>query len=167
MADVILGILEAEEGHVPPLCIRCGKPATVFRSVRLAWSPDWMHLLLVGTFVPFVIITLLSRKRMRVNAPFCDAHRNYWRNRRLMSTAAFLIPLLGLAVLFLAFDNSGLPPRLQSPFVLAWGLSVAWLLLFTGLRVITLRASRIDEESIELSGAAPEFVERLAAERAL
>jgi hypothetical protein len=165
MADVTLGILEAEEGHLPPVCIRCGKPATVFRSIRLAWSPEWMHLLLVGTFVPFVVLALLSRKRMRLNAPFCDAHRNYWRNRRLMTTVAFVIPFSGLGMLFLAFGNAGLPSRLQSPFVWAWGLSVAWLLLFTGLRLITLRASRIDEDSIELVGAASEFVERLAAER--
>jgi len=165
MAEVTLGILEAEEGLLPPVCIRCGRPAAVYRPVRLAWSPEWVHLLLIATFVPFVILALLSRKRTQLNAPFCDTHRNYWRNRRILTTIAFMIPFLGFLALVLAFGRNGLPSRLQSPFVLAWGLSILWLLLFTGLRLITLRASRIGDQSMELIGAAPEFVQRLAAER--
>jgi hypothetical protein len=165
MAHVSIGVLEAQEGHFPPTCIRCGRPATVYKSARLTWRPELVHLLLIGTFLPFVIFALLSRKRMRIKAPFCEVHRNYWLNRRILRLIAFMAPPLVVGAVLLLSGTSELPERLQTPWGLLWIISVAWLVLFAAVRFTGIRPTRIDDESMDLSGASPEFVERLTTER--
>jgi len=167
MAQVTIGVLEAQEGHFPPVCIRCGRPAAVYKSTRLTWRPELVHVLLLGTFVPFVIFALLSRKRMRIKAPFCDAHRNYWLNRRILRLIAFVAPVIVLGAALFLFGTSDLPERLRTPWGLLWIVSVVWLVLFAALRFTAIRPTKIDDESMDLSGASPEFVERLTAERAV
>jgi hypothetical protein len=166
MAQVTIGVLEAQDGHFPPVCIRCGQPAAVYKSTRLTWRPELVHVLLLATFVPFVLFALLSRKRMQIKAPFCDAHRNYWLNRRILRGIAFVVPLIGLGAVLFLLGLSELPERLQSAWGLLWIVSVAWLVLFAALRFTAIRPTRIDDESMDLRGASPEFVERLTAERA-
>src|SRR5690242_4942118 len=89
MAEVRLGRLEAEEGELPPLCLRCGAPATMYNSRRLAWQPGWVVVLFALTFWPLLLMSLLIRKRMRLRAPFCDAHGNYWRRRFLIAAIVY------------------------------------------------------------------------------
>ena len=66
MAQVRLGRLEAEEGELPPLCIRCGKPAVVFKPRAFGGYPEWSYLLLLLTFWAFLMAAPLLRQRMRV-----------------------------------------------------------------------------------------------------
>src|SRR6516165_7933208 len=102
MSQVILGRFEAEEGELPPVCLRCGAPAAVFKRWTLTCYPDWSYLLLLVTIWPFLLASPLLRQRMRVLVPFCVAHRRYWLKRRLLfwvslaAMAAVLIIILPL-----------------------------------------------------------------------
>jgi len=102
MARVHLGRLEAEQGELPPLCLRCGALAVVYKARRLAWQPVWTIILFGVTLWPLLVVSLIIRKRMSVLVPFCSVHRNHWLWRGLLALLAYgaLAALVFLDYLF-------------------------------------------------------------------
>jgi hypothetical protein len=64
-------------------------------------------------------------------------------------------------------QDSRLPNRLSSPYVLAWAISISWLILFSALRMGSLRPIRIEEEDMDLARVSPEFATHLEADRGI
>src|SRR5262245_40258178 len=166
MAEVRLGRLEAEEGELPPLCLRCGAPATMYNARRLAWQPGWVVVLFALTFWPLLVMSLLIRKRMRLLAPFCHAHRNYWRRRFLIAAtvygglAGFVMAGFMLLVVAQADGRTVVNPLL--PF---WFIGLYFLAAIFLVQLGSIRATEITDDSIALTGVAAEFVNHFRKEK--
>src|SRR5262245_28530139 len=89
MAQIRLGRYEAE-GGLPRVCMRCGAPATLFKTKNFSWYPSWVYILLLAGLLPFAIVALIMQKKMRVSAPLCDQHKHHW----VWPTAAAVVALL-------------------------------------------------------------------------
>ena len=166
MAQVRLGRLEAEEGELPPLCLRCGKPASLYRARYFGWQPGYTYLTVFLTILPFFLITLLTRRRMRVLAPWCPAHRRYGLLRMVLfaSMLSFLVCLLVLGTAWLTAQIRHQDPA-AGVLLACWIAGPLCLGAVLIVRINALRANEITEESITLQGVAEAFAARWQAER--
>src|SRR5438874_1356496 len=146
MAQVKLGRFEAEEGELPPLCLRCGAPATGFKSLQFSSYPDWSYLLLLLTFWPFLIAAPLLRQRMRVLAPLCPTHRKYWLRRRLLFWVCIAILICLLIVsLPVAADSNPSGGSFGAVWFLFWIAGLFWLVGTFLVRINALYAMEITD----------------------
>jgi hypothetical protein len=167
MAQIRLGRYEAEEGELPPLCLRCGAPAVLFKAKLLSWQPAWTYIVFGLTFWPLLAFTAILRKRMRLLAPFCAAHRNHWQRRRLLSWSVLggllILFLLGiLLAIRLELENI----RVPNPFLLFWVAGMAITFAIELLRAGSIRPIEISDEAITLTNVAEAFVVQWRLERA-
>jgi hypothetical protein len=166
MAQVMLGRLEAEEGELPPVCLVCGAPAVVYKVGSFNFCPDWCYLCLLLTFWPFLVASVLARQRMKVLAPLCAAHRNYWRARRLkrvMVVAVMVLFLFSIYVLLLSLD---LPFEFFGTlWIVFWIAGVFWLGLIFISRIYVIYASELTDDRITLDRVSALFVSKLHAEK--
>jgi hypothetical protein len=56
MASVRIGRYEAVEGLLPPVCMKCGAEALLFKKKTFSWHPSWVLLLLIAGLLPFLIV---------------------------------------------------------------------------------------------------------------
>jgi hypothetical protein len=160
MALVTLSWFEAEEGHLPPWCLVCGEPAAIYRRETLAHYPAWIYVLLFVWIVPFVVSAILTGRRIRVLAPFCTAHKNYWFQRRLWLLGLLILPFLLVVGASLASGEVALLSLQVSAFV-----AVCWLVILTGIRQTMIRAQRITDEGVTLAGVSEGFASQVEKER--
>jgi hypothetical protein len=160
MAQILLGFDEIEDG-LPPVCVRCGDRATVFKDHVFTWTPQWIGL--TAFFLPLTIaLAIALRKRVKVPVPFCERHQNHWRWRLQVTLlgAAVLVPLLGLGILLLwifANDDRVAPVILYG--LLGWLVLLgAWLITVAALYTTVLRPVDVTERSITLAGVSQAFV---------
>jgi hypothetical protein len=150
MAQVRLDRHQAEDGYLPPVCMRCGAPATCQRRKHFKKA----------TSTRAVILTWIV-------APLCGFHRWHWVFRRLAMCFAFLF--------FGAAYCSGLLANLLAQIGLngVEGLSLSIALALGGcivpalwLQRTSLRVIAVGTGDLLLNGVAQEFVEALAKYRA-
>jgi len=161
MPQVRLGRFEAEEGELPPVCLRCGAPAAVFKRWTLTCYPDWSYLLLLVTIWPFLLASPLLRQRMRVLVPFCMAHRGYWLRRRLL----FWVSLAVMAAVMIVILPILADGSLGAVWLLFWIVGIIWLAGIFVVRVDALYAMEMTDDSITLNGVSAIFVHQLRAEK--
>jgi hypothetical protein len=166
---VRLGRFEAEQGELPPLCMRCGAPAALYKARQLSWQPVWTYFVFGLTFWPVLLLAGLMRKRMRLLAPFCQRHRNYWR-RRTAKTALLFLGLLALFVLIapailIAAQNRDEENAARILLLLFWLAGVVATIAFLLFRRRSLHATEITDDAIVLTGVAEAFVRQWRAER--
>lgn len=163
MAQVRLGRLEAEEGLLPPVCLRCGQPATGYQRRTYSWHPSWVHILHVATVWPLALAALLTRKRLQVCAPYCDEHRATARRRRLVLISG--LGGFGAMLIAIWLNEGGFGSLLDSPLYVSYFLSLLWLARLGILRINMIRPKEITDDSITLTGVSPTFVSQHRAER--
>lgn len=56
-------VVATKQTEFPPICIKTGAPATVFKTRKLSWHSPWAYLGLLGGLLPFVVIALVTTKR--------------------------------------------------------------------------------------------------------
>src|SRR5258707_9669465 len=106
MAQIRLSRYEAEEGMLPPICVRCGAPATRYKGVGFSTLADWFYLLVLFILWPLAVLAVLLRQRVRFLLPVCDGHRNHWRWRRAVLVCCFVLVVCYLGMLLDAVNNS-------------------------------------------------------------
>jgi hypothetical protein len=163
MAQLLITFDEVEEG-LPAVCMRCGRPATVFLERRFTWYPQWVGAT-VGLLPLFLLLVLLVRQRLTVAVPFCERHRNHWRVRArfALGGAAVLAVAAGAGVaLLLLLDHYGAADGLVGPFVLVWLLLFAgWVIPVAALYSSVIRAVDMTDRSICLGGVSRAFVDAM------
>jgi hypothetical protein len=172
MATVRLGRYEVEKYGLPDTCARCGAGAVVAPDKRFSWSPPWLAvLILLGLLglVLYVVLALSLAKRRTVPLPFCERHRNYWRNRQIFIwgglAAVFLFGVLAIP-LGVVVDDKGITDNTTLIASLGTGgLFLTWLLSAAVVQTQTIRAGEISDLSITLTGLSPEFAEALGEAR--
>jgi hypothetical protein len=101
---------------------------------------------------------------MRVEAPFCEEHKNHWSWRTLVTLTSLLVPavpLLGGILLAVTLDENQLSGLKIGLFVAAGVLFVAWLIVAVVLSSTAIRVVEITDESITLAGVHQAFVDEL------
>lgn len=162
MAVVRLGRHEAEKGALPPVCMRCGAPATLTKAKRFRWYPSWVNILILVGLLPYIIVAAIMTKRMRVAAPLCDAHRHHglWNDVLVpcLLAAVFIVPCGGGFFINTVFKiKGGESLGLVIVFSLLLGL-VAWIITAVVVGARTIRPEEIADRSITLKGVSEVFV---------
>jgi hypothetical protein len=174
MAQLRLSRYEAEEGMLPPLCVRCGNPATRYQGVGVSSLPVWAYLLLMVTCWPLGLAAAILPQRVRLLLPVCETHRRHWLWRRAALAACLVVMALYLNLLLSAANSA---PRdqvfvLQFLFWLVGFWFLFWLIgpmlaavvLLTRIKMTW--ASEISEEAVRLAGVHQNVVHAYRAEHA-
>src|SRR5262249_14664962 len=153
MSKVRLGRYEIEHGLLPPLCMRCGAPATTTKRKTFSWSPSWIYVLILFGLLPFVIVALILTRRMRIEAPLCAAHQKHWSGRALFLVLGLVgFCAMGLTAMALLPDKprgaeSGLSGLLCIGTLFGGSL---WLIAAAVLQATAIHPTEITERSITL-----------------
>lgn len=140
---------------LPPMCVKCGQPATDKPVVKtFSWHhPGFYLLIFVGVLI-YVIVALIVRKTIRVAVPLCAHHR---QRRGVWITLAWVLPLIGIADAFVL-------PRL-------FDLDSGWIALIVVVSILAglilwaavsnpIRPQSIDNFSAEFSGFCDPFLDQ-------
>ncbi len=167
MATIRLGRYEAREGNLPPVCIRCGTAASVYRKKVFVYSPWWIYLGIPLGFWTFFILAWYWSKAARVRVPLCPLHRNLWRWQQPALISACAIVCVGFGLIPLALADQGHYETAQERkiavvAILAIGAAVCLYMAATiALKYLGIHATDVNPNSITLTGVAAEFVEAL------
>jgi hypothetical protein len=166
MAAVQLSRYEAEEGKLPPYCMRCGAPSVVFKQKRLFWIPPWFWLFFFFGILPWVLVRLVATKRMRVSIPLCERHKNHWKARSWFASGGLvLLVLLAVALAILEAHNVLDPRMLGMGLATIFVLGILWLISICILDDTSIRPAEITNDSITLKRVSNAFIEPLRARR--
>ena len=146
--------MRGETVYLPPLCVKCGRPAAG-KPVEKTFSwhrPAWYLLILIGLLV-YVIVALVVRKSIRIGVPLCTEHA---QRRSLWVTLSWVLPLIGIADAFV------LPRFNVDP---GWTVLITIVSLLSGLVIWAvvgnpIRPQSIDEFRAEFSGFCEPFLEQ-------
>ena len=153
--EVSLSLSECEPGALPPVCAKCGAPATGETAVDFVWFPPKTLWAMFCCRPAFAVMLVTLSARRTVSLPVCDRHVRV-RNRGktiLLRTVAVCVPLL---LAFWLIDGGGLTSALLlvAFFGLAVGVAAAAVVLLSGIQ-----ARLIHEQEIILTGLHPDFVD--------
>ncbi|CAN5584808.1 hypothetical protein BH10PLA2_BH10PLA2_38410 [soil metagenome] len=160
MAVIRLGRAELERGRLPKVCMVCGDRASVRVKKTFAWYPVWAYL------VGGIILAFLFTKRMTINAPLCNAHRNHWLLRTLIIVLGFVAAMVfsGILIFAVAIKSAANGPG-DTPVMMAIGLAgaliVAWLVTTLVLQLTAIRATEITDKSMTLTNVSSSFISAL------
>lgn len=141
---------------LPDRCVRCNAPAEGYQLRRkLVWYPAWAYLGLLGGIIPFVLLALITQKRLTTYVGLCPAHRG---RRRRAITLGWLSPLAGVFLMIVAGSV-----RTGAGFLLLGGL----LLILGGglcgaLLARTVWPKRIREGRAWIKGVCPQLLAEFA-----
>lgn len=77
--EVTLSLDDCEPNALPPVCCKCGKPATCEKEVKFKWHPMWINILAVLGPLPIAVVLMyVLRKRRTAFLPTCDRHSGVW-----------------------------------------------------------------------------------------
>lgn len=170
MAVIRLGRYEARQGHLPPVCIRCGIAAAVYRRKVFTFCPWWIYLGIPFALFPFFILAWLWSKSAPVTIPLCSLHRYLWRWQHyvLIVACAGVSVLFGLIPFALLFQGHYASDKEEKIFLVASLATIAGPYLYLGatlaLKYLGIHATEVTTTSITLTGVAPEFAEALRVE---
>jgi hypothetical protein len=124
MAEVRLGLQEANHGDLPPVCIYCGTPALVQLSRQFTWQPRYLQAVAVAPFLVVLLLTIvysavdigllllilfiallsyffvarLVRKHCTVLVPVCAVHQHRQRFPKGLVSISLIVFLVLLFV---------------------------------------------------------------------
>jgi hypothetical protein len=140
---------EAENGYLPPVCMRCGAPATCQRRQNFKHSGG--EGLVVNTWVV---------------APLCDAHRGHFSVRRLAVPLVLITLGIGFCGGLFAAVRANADASVAQIIFLAAGIGfLGWIVMSVILHYTQIRLFAFQSGSLELIGVADEFVDAVANHR--
>lgn len=141
-------------GRLPPLCMRCGRPAFQFESLQISWFPPWVNALMLLGVIPYLVVAPLLTRRATLLAPFCPRHRHHWHARQIA---------IGLAALAFALGVGG--SLAWHPPAFLWVLVVLFPLLVATVIVVhrtSVRAVEVTEAFVVIDGVCDEFLDAMS-----
>jgi len=163
MAKVVLGLREAYEGDLPPVCIRCGAPASVMKNWTFSNGPGGLPIIVL----PYVAVVA---GKIQVRLPFCGAHKHHLLRQVIGILGGSLLVgvfAMGAFAAFVERAETGRPdpPATRVLFGMlclsALVAPLAWLGACLALHRTSVRLLRYDRRTITLGGVSERFVEAL------
>ena len=146
-------VVATKQTEFPPICIKTGAPATVFKTRKLSWHSPWAYLGLLGGLLPFVIIALVTTKRGVIIIGLSKeaaAKRVKWIALGWIGSGVILAALIGL----------GSNMHTQSVGFAFWGGIIAlltWVIIASRMTRL-LVPKRITETHLFLQGVHPAVI---------
>ncbi|HZU36874.1 MAG TPA: hypothetical protein VFA18_13225 [Gemmataceae bacterium] len=172
MAKIRLYRDEVNPDCLPPVCIRCGGDAAVYKQRLFSWHPSWVWVLIFVGLLPWAIVAMALTKRMRVYAPFCELHRNHWRDRALYVFGGLaVVALIGFGLVAALIMESNAPRNQGNETLTGWlcfgGCAVAfvWLIIAAVVENRTIHATEITKRTIVLVGVSTDFIDAVEDQR--
>lgn len=168
MAQVSLQLREAD-GHLPPVCMCCGEPASADKIRSMTWTPPWVGILILTGLIPYVIVASILTKRTTVQVPLCEQHQGHWLKRNLLIWGSFfLFGFIGVAGIVLAANLPNAIADTVFPFVCVVGmlLLVIWLVIVIWCQNTAIRPKEITDYEITLTGVCDAFIDAVDDARA-
>jgi hypothetical protein len=159
-----------EIDNLPPVCMVCGEPAKVRKSKQFSWQPPWVPVLILGGLLPYLIVSIVLKKRQSVVMQMCERHLSYfWLFPTLVLLSLFGILGAGLLLLITVLNVSpaiGLDKDGAACFVGlgTFGFFLIWLIAFAILNQMRIRPSEITDRHIELTNVSQAFADAVEGE---
>jgi hypothetical protein len=151
VAKILLRRHEVEERALPYVCLRCGRPANLWKTKNFILAAPY-GAAAVG-------------KLSRIEVPLCSRHRRHWLWRALFGVlgglvvASFLIGLAGVA------EPQSVSPAWRDALIPFFGVGCVglplWLPVMLILHFTSVRPTKVTEDDITLAGVSRDFVEKL------
>ena len=122
---------EAIRRRLPPVCMKCGRNTRDYVTRTFRWYPEWVIVfLLLGALLIWIIVASVTSKRMTVDSPMCEDHRNHWAKRTMFTWVGFLIVIV-LGIAFLAI-HAAMDPAEPANKEMTIGaiMALSWVGLF-------------------------------------
>jgi hypothetical protein len=162
MAKVYLRSYDGKEiVDLPPVCMRCGAPATFRKSKQFSWIPPWVGGLVIIPLA-YIVVAAVVTKRQRVETTFCDRHKSYWWFFPLMMWLSVL-GIFGLGAL-LTVALAAAAPKNGGDMAGFGCVAVFGSLIIVGIiaaifNSTRIRAGEITDRHIHLNGVCDEFAD--------
>src|SRR5436853_2277724 len=156
MAVAVASVEDVEEGHLPSVCAKTGRPADGFTTLEFASAPGWTWILLLFGIFPFLYAQHFASRRFYARIPVSDLalRRIYafkWTYRIFSVAAAFL-----LAIGWLLSEAHG--PTLLLIGVITLGVTLAFWAV-GGLFVFP--TGRVGDEFVTMSFVNKRFADEV------
>jgi hypothetical protein len=169
MARIRLYDYEVDDQLLPNVCMQCGADADVEKRKKFSWYPPWVVIIMVAALLPGAIVAMILTKRMTVDVPLCNEHKNHW----LWRTAATWIGLgicglLGLIVFIFLVNQRPRSQGEQLAGFLCLGVVVVglvWLIVVAILHHTSIHPVEITDRDITLTNVSSGFIDALRDER--
>ncbi len=138
--------------QLPPRCVKCAEPCTDWLAKTYTWHSPVLYVLLISPLI-YIIVALIVRKKFDLAVPLCDAHLGV-RKQRLWIGAGLLLGCVPVPIL--------LANMIQGDAIVGFSVLLGFAMFFAGviflIMAIPLRATFIDTDSAEFSGAGQPFL---------
>jgi hypothetical protein len=148
MAKILLHRDEVEEQALPFVCLRCGRPASLWKTKS------------------FLLASRAAGKLTQIEVPLCSAHGSHWFWRGLFGggVGGVLVTLFLVGMAAVA-EPETIPPSWRAPIMVCFGLGffglVLWLPVMLVVYFTSIRPAKIGADDITLAGVSSEFVGKL------
>lgn len=178
MARVRLTLPEARASAMPPVCLVCGGPVAALIPKTFVWRPKWASLgFFLALFACFPIAAILffvgylNTRRMTIECPMCDRHRNYWAWRGLWVYGPLFALVIATLVQCALALTEALPYEVSSVMfrVMLFGTAfalLAWAVVASLIQNSVIRATEITEDDITLEAVHESFADQVRLARA-
>lgn len=166
MAKICLDYIEAEEGELPPVCMRCGVEIDVDEQCpvkEFVWMPMWAIVTgyVIFPWVLHLVLTWIFAKTMTVVTPLCWEHRSHWKRQQwLFAGGLIAVGIFFFGSIFVAtgLEENGERDHMKIALLATLGVGVLWVMTMLVMYFISIRPIRITEDSITLRGVSEQFV---------
>jgi hypothetical protein len=175
MARLYLFREEMKVSTLPPVCMRCAAPATVYLNKRFSWKPEFSGCLVLPAALMLPVLLIielflsLESKRFRVLLPLCErCFRRGRAYRRFVLWTLVGFPLLvsaGIALLVLGNQQNVFGP-VGGCLLAGAGLWALILLFVCAIQQATrISPAKITKDWMALGKVAPAFVQAVDLQR--
>lgn len=159
--EFTLGMQELRMRPLPPVCMCCGRPATLWKPKTFAWYPPWVLATMAAGLLIFAIVAAVTTKRAPMNVPLCHDHRNHFLPRPLIGWLGALGFFVWIAIVISIIAN--LHGYHNDGTILALVLSipgylVAWIVAMVVVNLGRVRPAEITDFYVRLKDVHPDFI---------
>ena len=170
MATAMILAEEMRLRLLPPLCLRCGRPAADWVSAEMRCTPRWVWAFLLLPPVGLVLLVVLTR-RTTIAVPMCRRHMLHWAKLVLLQMA-ILVGIFAGPMSLIALSRQFPGPVGNPNFdlltlaAIGWGMGMfAIIVAYAVLRAFSIRSREIDRGDVLLVGVSDRFASALEAVR--
>jgi hypothetical protein len=157
MARVLLRRHEVEDRALPFVCLRCGRPASLWKTKQF--------------FLAAPAGVGAVGKLTRVEVPLCSGHRRHWLWRGLFGAVGGVLVACFLVGLAAVAEPDTVPPAWRPALSIPFGIACIglplWVPVMLLLHFTSVRPTHVTADDITLAGVAPGFVDELKEYRRL
>jgi len=144
------------DSALPPRCVKCNEPAhEPTRLRKVYWHSPAVYLLLLINVLIYAIVATIVRKRARVGAGLCAAHKKRRRQAILICWGGVIA---GIGLLTWGFRDS---TSNGGAFIIVGVLMLLGSIIVGIIMARVVYAQKIDESYVWLKGCGAQFLDSL------